>query len=110
MKKVIIFAGLILVVILATGGASASEASFWEEYTASYLEKFGEDKYTIKSEPLDRERYTASYLEKFGEDRFRNATEPVTWKSYPTDYVRKFGQDRYDLANKPINGLFSHLA
>ncbi len=85
MKKVIIFAGLILVVILATGGASASEASFWEEYTASYLEKFGED-------------------------RFRNATEPVTWKSYPTDYVRKFGQDRYDLANKPINGLFSHLA
>ena len=109
MKKVIIFAGLILVVILATGGASASEASFWEEYIASYLEKFGEDKYAIKAEPLDRERYTASYLEKFGEDRFRNATEPFTWKSYPSDYVRKFGQDRYDLANKPITGLFSRL-
>jgi len=86
MKKVIIFAGLILVVILATGGASASEASFWEEYTASYLEKFGEDKYAIKIKPLDREGYIARYLEKFGEDRFRNAMEPFNWNTYPSDY------------------------
>ncbi len=103
MKKVIIFAGLILVVILATGGASASEASFWEEYTASYLEKFGEDKYAIKTAPLDAEGYTASYLEKFGEDKYAIKIKPLDREGYIARYLEKFGEDRFRNAMEPFN-------
>ena len=102
MQKWMIFAGLILLMVMATGGASASEATFWEEYTERYIEKFGEDTYTLVTEPLTWESYTSNYIEKFGEDKFKLTTEPFTWKSYTSDYITKYGQNKFDLVNNQI--------
>jgi hypothetical protein len=83
MKRMIVIAGLLLLMVTVIGIASASEETFWEYYTQRYIEKFGEDKYTLVNTPLDAEMYISKYIEMHGEDKYALVNNPIPLENSP---------------------------
>lgn len=83
MKRRIVIAGLLLLMVTVIGIASASEETFWDYYTQRYIEMFGEDKYTLVNTPLTVESSISDYIEMFGEEKYALVNNPVSRENSP---------------------------